>query len=151
MKKKEKKWAFTLIEILIAISIIIILASMVFININNYQPTIDLNGITREIVGDLRYAQELAVAQQIKYGIQFFTDEKKYQLIKYGAEETIIKERELPQTVSFYSIEGLSLNRVRFNSYGAVEESGKIILVNDNSIRRTIIIRPSGFVEIVEE
>ncbi len=150
MKSAKKNTALTLIEILVAISIIMILASMVFININNYQSTIDLNGITRELVSDLRYAQELAVAQQVKHGIQFFVNEKKYQIIKYGTEEIVIKEKELPQTVSFYSIDGLSLNRVRFNSYGAVEESGQVVLINENSVKRTIDIRPSGFIETGE-
>jgi len=143
----NKYRAITVIEMLVAISIIAILASFIYINLENYQPTIDLNGASRQLITDLRYAQELAVAQQVKHGIQFFVNEKKYQLIKYGESETIIKEVRLPDTVSFHLIEGLSLNRVRFNSYGAVEESGKVVLINDNSLQKTIYIRPSGFVE----
>jgi len=143
----NKYRAITVIEMLVAISIIAILASFIYINLKNYQPTIDLSGASRQLITDLRYAQELAVAQQVKHGIQFFVNEKKYQLIKYGESETIIKEVRLPDTVSFHLIEGLSLNRVRFNSYGAVEESGKVVLINDNSLQKTIYIRPSGFVE----
>jgi prepilin-type N-terminal cleavage/methylation domain-containing protein len=143
----NKYRAITVIEMLVAISIIAILASFIYINLENYQPTIDLNGASRQLITDLRYAQELAVAQQVKHGIQFFVNEKKYQLIKYGESETIIKEVRLPDTVSFHLVEGLSLNRVRFNSYGAVEESGKVVLINDNSLQKTIYIRPSGFVE----
>lgn len=149
MFKKENK-GITLVEMLVAISIFIILAGFVYIGLTNYQGTIDLNGATRELLTDLRYAQELAVSQQIKHGIQFFQSQNKYQIIKYGDTEEVIKEKELPEGISFKEIEGLSLDRVRFTSFGAVEESGRVILKSRDNLERKIEIRPSGFVEIAQ-
>ena len=147
MKKKYKK-AFTLVEMLVVVSVIGIISGISVVAIKNYQPTMNLNGIARDIVTDLRYAQQLTVSEQVKHGIKFCQIEKKYQVIRYGAEEIIIKEANLPQGVSYQSIEGFTLERARFNPYGAVEEGGTVVLINEESKTKTIEIKPSGFVKM---
>lgn len=144
----ENEKGITVVEMLVAIFIIGILAGFIYTGLTNYRGTIDLNGITRELLTDLRYAQELAVAQQVKHGIQFFRNEKKYQIIKYGETEEVIKEKQLPEGISFKNIEGLSLDRVRFTSFGAVEEAGIITLESNDNLEKKIKIRPSGFIEV---
>lgn len=140
--------AFTVIEILAVVAIIALLSSVTVVALESYQPIIDLNGTTRQIIMDLRYVQQLAVSEQIKYGIQFFKDENKYQIIKYNTPEEIINEKNLPAGITFYSINGLSNGRVQFNPYGSVEEDGEIILLNSQTNTRTIQIKPSGFIKM---
>lgn len=144
--KNEK--SLTVVEVLTVIIIVGILASVSLIGFNNYKPSIDLNGSSRELISDLRYAQQLSVSEQVRHGIQFFQNERKYQLIRYGTTQEVLKERTLPEDISFQSITGLSGNRVRFNPYGASEENGTVVLVNSKNITKIIQIKPSGFVKL---
>ncbi len=139
---------FTVIEILVVIAIITILSSLSLSVFNTFKESIDLAGCSRELVADLRYTQQLAVTEQIRHGIQFLKDEKKYQIIRYGDSEEILKEKQLPVGISYESINGLSLDRARFNPYGATEESGSVVLINTQNNKKTIQIRPSGFVKL---
>ncbi len=148
MKKIFFMSGFTAIEMIVVITIIIIISSIGLEIFSNYRESIDLIGCARELVSDLRYVQELSVTEQVRHGIQFFTEDRKYQLIRYGDTQEILKEKQLPQGIFYESIEGLSLGRVRFNPYGATEESGSIVLSNTQNAKKTIQIRPSGFVKL---
>jgi prepilin-type N-terminal cleavage/methylation domain-containing protein len=139
---------FTLSEILIAISVVIILATISISAFTTLQPDIKLSGIARELITDFRYAQQLTVTEQVNHGIHFFSLENKYQLIRYGATEEVIKEILIPGGISFQQITGFTEDTVKFNPYGSVIESGSITLVNTNNKTKTIEVRPSGFVKI---
>jgi len=138
----------TLIEILIAISLIAILSSVSFKAFQGLRPSLKLSSATRDLITDIRYVQELAVTEQVLHGICFFTLEDKYQLIRYGTDEEILQEKILPSGISFQEINGFSGNCVKFNPYGAVKKSGNIILINQKSETKTIEVRPSGFSKI---
>jgi len=140
--------AFTLIEVLIGIGIVVILAAIGASVFKNLQPTLQLSGITRELITDFRYAQQLTITKQIEHGVRFFSTEKKYQIIEYGAAEEVLKERVLPPEIGFSEINNFTGDEVKFNPYGAVKESGTIILINTvSNVTTTIEIRPSGFVK----
>jgi len=149
-----KKWGLTLIESLVIIVIIGILALMGIPAFRNYQPTLQLSGAVRELVTDLRYAQQLAVTQQLQHAVCFFPFDdgykKEYQVIQYGEcgvsewiKKGMLEEVEINQ-VNFSNPE------VIFNPYGAVKESGSITLINVKDSTTTIDIRPSGFVRIID-
>lgn len=148
IKKIKAYNAFTVIEMLAVVAIIGILSGTTIIALSSYQSTIDLNGVARDLITDLRYAQQLAVSEQTRYGIQLFESDNKYQIIKYGESEEVLKEKNLPSGISFQSITGLSEDKVKFNPYGSVEEEGDIILTNGKGDTKTIQIKPSGFVKI---
>jgi len=146
---------FTLTELLIVMGIIFILAFMSYIASSFYLPKIELSGQTRELVGDLRYAQQLAVTEQLNYAVCFFPlggggYEKKYQVIQHGQcgtspalVERIFDNIEI-EAVNFSNPE------VVFNPYGSVAESGGIVLRNSEGATSTIDVRPSGFVKIID-
>ncbi|GAI55728.1 unnamed protein product, partial [marine sediment metagenome] len=67
------KSAFTLAELLVIIGIIGILALISIPAFRAYQPNLQLSSMVRELVTDLRYAQQLAVAEQVEHGIRFFS------------------------------------------------------------------------------
>lgn len=69
--------AFSIIEFLIIIGIVAILASFGIPALRNYQPNLALNGSVRELASDLRYAQQLTVAEQIEHSIIFYSMDKK--------------------------------------------------------------------------
>jgi len=144
------KKGFTLIEFIVAITILIILASISVFTYRSIQPSLQLSGATRNLVTDLRYAQQLAVTEQKDHGVWFSTTtEDKYQIIRHeNSATTTIKEVVLEE-ISFQYISPLTDNEVRFNPYGAAREMATTTLSTDNKTK-TIKISPSGFVKILD-
>ncbi len=138
--------SFTLIELLIIIGIIGILVLIGIPAFRVYQPTMQLSSATRELIVDLRYTGQLAVLEQIEHSIHFVTMTNEYQIIRHSPVEQILKTKGLPGKVRFKTIVGLTNNRVIFNSFGAVRETGTVTLINTKNATRIIDIRPSGFI-----
>jgi len=137
-------------ELLIIIGIIGTLALIGIPTFRAYQPGLELSGIVRELVTDLRYAGQLAVTEQVDHGVRFFFATGQYQIIKHGALDEIIKSKNLPQKVSFQEIAGLTNDEAVFNPYGAAKETGTITFINTKNSTITIDIRPSGFIKIIK-
>ena len=144
----EKSTGFGLIEILIVIAMVAIITGISLVSFKNIQPILELKGMTRELIADFRYAQQSAVTQQIDHGIHIFPTERKYQVIRYGAVQEILKEKLLPDKIDFLEINGFTNNEVIFNAYGAAKEEGTIIILSvENNSTTSIEISPSGFVK----
>ena len=148
MKFSNIQKGFTLIELVIVFAIIVILAGISLASFRNIQPNIKLNGAARNLVTDLRYAQQLAIAEQIDYGVFFSTSTHGYKILKHENTTTTIKVVSLPGGISYGSITPLTGYEMRFNSYGAVKEEGSISLINDQNTSTTVTVSPSGFVKI---
>jgi len=144
------KKSFTLIEVLIVISIIGIIAGVSWGTLKFLQPSWQLNSAVREILGDLHFAQQMAVTEQVNYGVSFFATTSEYQITKYGTTTQIILSKSLPADIEFKEITGFTNNEVLFNPYGAVKEGGTVSLINKVGKTKTVEIRPSGFVKIAE-
>ena len=148
MKKIEQSAGFGLIEILIAVAIVAIITGIGFVSFKNIFPVLELKGMTRELITDLRYAQQLAVTQQINHGVHIFLTEGKYEIVKYGATQEILKQKFLPSEIDFLQVNGFTNDEVKFNAYGAAKEEGTIIIVaTGNNSTTTIEVSPSGFVK----
>ena len=147
-----KKRGFTLTELLLVIFILGILILIGVPAFRNYQPGMQLSGTLRELISDLRYAQQLAVTEQIDHGIRLLSGDDKYQIIEYALEgEEILQEKSFPSEVGFHQIDGLTDSQAVFNPYGALTgEAGSVTLINSRNETATIDIRPSGFVRIIE-
>ncbi len=148
-KLKFKSIGFTIIELAVVITIIVILIGISIAVFANFQPDLQLNGSARNLVTDLRYVQQLTVTEQIKYCLKFFLSEKKYQIIQCGSSE-FLSEISLPDGIRSITTSGFTNDEIEFNPYGAVKESGSVVLENTNNKTKTIEIRPSGFVRISE-
>jgi len=150
--KSKIQTGFTLIESLAVIAIIGVLVSISVLAFKLYQPTFQLSGETRDLVANLRYTQQLAVTEQINHAVCFFSldggYENKYEIIKYGECGVSTPQKEK-------NLEGIKIKQVNFSSpaiifnpYGAVIESGTVVLENTKNKTKTIEVKPSGFVKI---
>ena len=139
-------------ELLITVGVIIILISVSVPVINNIKPQVQLSGSVRDLITDIRYAQQLAVTEQIDHGVYFSTTtEDKYQIIKHGGSaDSIIKEKLLPDGIDFQHITPLVSDEIRFNPYGAADEEGEITLINSHGVTTTIRVSPAGFVRTLD-
>ncbi|MFH1643047.1 MAG: type II secretion system protein [Patescibacteria group bacterium] len=144
---------FTLTEVIVVISITGILALISFPVLRNFQPTLQLNSMVRDLVSNLRLTQQLAVSEQIEYCFVLpdnFPSNREYQIIQCG-ETQFFKQGFIPEDVIGLTIDpSLSNNEVRYNSYGAVKESAQITIENVENRTKTIDVRPSGFIRIID-
>ncbi len=146
------KNGFTLTELLIILGIIVILISISIPLINNIRPQLILSGAVRDLITNIRYAQQLAVTEQADHGVYFSTTtEDKYQIIRHkNGADSVVKEKLLPDGINFQQITPLTSNEIRFNPYGAVDEDGEITLINNNGATTTVRISSSGFVKTLD-
>jgi Tfp pilus assembly protein FimT len=144
----KKRQGFSLLEILVILSIIVLLSTISIPYLRKYQPNLKLNATARDLTSDLRYAQQLTVTEQVVYLVDFNLDSDSYQILKTGAATTTVKTVEFDSDVSFQQITDLPNNQVVFNFYGGVSEAGRIILVNINGKTATINIKPSGYIQL---
>jgi len=142
--------SFTLVELLTVMLILGVLALIGIPAFKVYQPNLQLSGVVRELATDLRYAEQLAITEQVEHGIIFFPGTGQYQLVRHGNPDEVIESKNLPTEVSFQTITGLTNNEVIFNPYGAAKEAGLVTLVNTKNATSTIDIRPSGFIKIIK-
>lgn len=142
--------SFTLIELLTIVFIFGILCLIGVPAFKAYQPSLQLSSAIRELVTDLRYAEQLSITEQVEHGVVFFPETGRYQIIRHGASDEVIKSQSLPEKVSFQQIIGLPNNEVVFNPYGAAKETGSVILINTKNSTNTVDIRPSGFIKIIK-
>lgn len=146
LKKIE---GFTILELMIAIGILIIITGTSLFAILSLIPTLKISSISRDLITDLRYAQELALSQQIDYSVYFITSTKEYKIIKKTSPQEEILTKKLPSEISFKEID-FPNNEVIFNLYGGVKEAGKIILENQKGQENVIQVSPSGFTKLIK-
>lgn len=137
-----------LINLLISLSIVVLIATITIPYLKKYQPNLKLNATARDMVSDMRLAQQLTVTEQVVHQVYFDILNDSYQILKIGAETSILKSVNLDDDVSFQQITGLTDDKVVFNYYGSVSEPGQIILININNETAEINIKPSGYVQL---
>lgn len=155
-----QKKGFTLTEVLIVISIIVILIGISVPVLIKYQPSLQLSSSVRDLITDLRYSQQLTVTEQIEHCICFFPldgeYEKRYQIIRCGESDpqcgepdpVLVKEKSLPEKIKTLTISDSFINdEVRYNPYGAVKTAGTVTLTDTKDETKTIEVKPSGFVK----
>lgn len=149
--------AFTLIEILVVIGIIIILAAVAVPGLGTFQKESALHNSTEEIINTLRLAQNRTLASESssKYGVYFdnVSSPHRYTLFKgssYAARDTVFDEVFLiPKSVEIASISLGGGNEVVFDRIvGTTSQFGQISLelVSDSTKTTTIYIESSGIV-----
>ena len=139
---------FSLIELLVVLAIFAVMASMALISINHWQPTWKLAAASRSLTIDLRYAQQRAVTEQVKYSIFFSLEGNYYQIKRLGESPALILQKPLPNGVSFSSISGFTADEAVFNVFGAAETAGVVVLENTSQQIKTLNVRPSGSVKL---
>ena len=140
-------------EILTVIGIIIVVSSMTFLVLRNYQKSQDLKNSTRDFIGNLKLAQQYSVTEQVKYAARISILNNDYYLVKKSDPEEIIASFALAESINFSSQDGLVNDEAVFNPTGAVDFAGNVFLTHEQTQTRTkISIKPSGYVtwEFVE-
>lgn len=151
---------FTLIELVMVLVIVGIMAAVIMPKASA-SSAIRLEAVCQKIAGDLRYVQEMALGQQVRFGILFNPNAESYFAYRVDT-STKIKD---PQTrndldISFTSLsefKGIEIASTNFNdkiefdskgspyngSYSLMTSQGIIILQTaDGAYSRTVRIEP---------
>lgn len=146
---KTNKNGSALFNVLVSLGIIALLTTISIPYIKKYQPNLQLNASARELASNLRYTQQLTITEQVVHFIYLDVVNNSYEVRKNSATSTIlIRTIGLPTDIYFEQISGLTDNKIYFNSYGGVNESGDIILKNNINKETNISIKPSGYVQL---
>jgi len=145
--KKNQPGFSLLTDILVAAGIIALLSATSIPFIGRYQPTLKLSSAAKQLSGDLRYAQQLTITEQINHILRLDLIQKSYQITK---EDGLIKSVQLENGISFSA--STTATSVEFNPYGAVTGSstGQIVLQNDSGKTAVINVKPSGYIQLVQ-
>lgn len=139
-----------IMSILVGAGIVALLSAAVLPYLLKYQPNLKLNGVARDLATDLRYAQQMTITEQIEYLVQLDLINNNYKIQKVDIATTTLKTVVFPAEVNYQQVDDLTDNQVVFNSYGAVRQSGQIVLVNTNGNTAIINVKPSGYIQLVQ-
>lgn len=143
-----KSSGFTMIEILVVLSIFTLLTTISIPYLSAWYSPIKLRGVQREIVSSLRLTQQNSVTTQKNHLIRFNVPGNSYSLIKKDGGETVLKTTILPSGVTFSSITLQPVvNEVEFNPAAAPNSTGDINLINNKGETKKIEVTPSGFIK----
>lgn len=146
----QQKSGFSLIELMITLSVIIILISITIPTINAYQKSLTLNNEATKLIGKLRLAQQQAVSEQIKYSLQLEPATNSYSLINESASSTV-ETINLPPELQITNLSGFLNNRATFNPIGAADYEGQFNL--QNSVGQSILIevKSAGYISYTKQ
>ena len=143
----KKHSGFTLVELIIIVAIIGALSVISIPNFKQYLTNLELNNSTKQLIGKMKIAQQYTVTEQLVHSVRMDILGSSYYLIKTEPSEEILETISLDDSVIFHSFTGIQNNEVVFNSAGAVEYSGTIVLEHQTSLKQTQInIKPSGYI-----
>jgi len=148
MQLSQNQKGSMLADLLVVMGIIALLSTISIPYLRKYQPNLKLSAAARNLTTDLRYAQQLTITEQNIYQVVFDLIDNTYEIQKIDTATTSIKLVNLDSEISIKQITDLTDNKVVFNYYGGVSQSGQIILTNINNTEATINIKPSGYVQL---
>ncbi len=133
-----KNKGFTILELMVTISIFFLIVSFSNYGINGWVSKIKLESDMRAVYTQLLKARQLAIINQINYGIKFEPQNDSYILIK---EETELEIKKLNEGIKYSRISFGDSNQVTFTPLGTAR-SGHVKIKNTYSDSYKLIVAP---------
>lgn len=148
---------FTFIELIVAIGIIVVIATIGFLNLYNFRSESELDLTVREIISVLRNAQDRSISQEdgVQWGGYFENPSvgDGYYLLYKGVTTTVVSKSVLRSSIQFLDPISNANKNVLFSSLSGlpiidgIPNSStiiKIVLKNDSSKVRVIFVNSNG-------
>ena len=154
------KKGFTLIELIIVLSIVIVVAGISIPVYNNLKPRYRLNGAARQVTSDMMWARMQAVSQNNEFMVDFVDAQHKYTILDDNNNNGSVDSGESTVTKNiqdeYYDVVFSSTADPIFYPRGIASPGATITLnlLNEDGIKigtRTVKINLAGRVKIDEE
>ncbi|GAB6138838.1 GspH/FimT family pseudopilin [Halanaerobaculum tunisiense] len=119
---REQEAGFTLLEIILVITILSTLATMGIPKFTSYLQHLKLTTAVNNLVTDFQFAREQTISQDQQYGIVFKPDQNQY---------LVVKSKSQPQVVKRISLEEVNLTQVTFSQYDSTLGQHKAIFFQE--------------------
>ncbi len=140
----------TAIEILIVLIVAGILTFVAVGRLTGYRSLLNLQALARSLAGDVRLAQQQAVARDENYRLVVTAGSPGYYRVEKVSGAVVVREVELPVDVAV-STAGFSANTLEFVPTGAPVLTGSFCLTNTTGYSVTVKVRPAtGRAEILD-
>ncbi len=126
MRKREKEAGFTLMELLVVVSIIAISTSIAVPTFLSWAPKFRLNSAADELEKNLMLARVSAISQNCNIIVNFFESQRKY-TITYKDKVDVV---ELPAGTYF---SGIGTSTLTFNTIGQADSNMEIKIYSDSN------------------
>ncbi|MDD5593656.1 MAG: prepilin-type N-terminal cleavage/methylation domain-containing protein [Candidatus Margulisbacteria bacterium] len=157
-----KNRGFTLVEVIVAISIVIIISAVVMINLNPFR-LIKLDAAAKKVSVDLQYARNLALSTAKWYGVSFEVDPvNTYSVFQSNGANTVIEDPARPGEsfvvnlydylggVKIWSVDFGGAATVKFNPLGipyrgngTLLTATSVITLEYSGITKTVQVTPN--------
>jgi len=142
---------FTLLELVLTISLIMLVALMVGPKLMNAYPRVNLKSEGIRLRSDLTYAQQLAITHNRSYRVRFKASLNTVTIyrVEIPLPPALVSERTLPNGTKIAG-SSFSLGYVEFNGLGEPSEGGNVVLVSSKGTTLSVIVSPgTGHVTLV--
>lgn len=149
LHKTINRQSFTIIEMLVVLAMSAILIASLVPTLSQYLPGVNLSGSTRDLLSNLREAQERAITEQNQFLIRFdlSANPKNYKLISIvNSVEEVIRQIDFPESVSVSIDPSITDNQIIFSPDGGPSASGNINLSAGGN-NKIISVSPAGFIK----
>lgn len=136
----------TIIELVVTVAILGSMVSLIAFFIQLGKPAMELYSSSKTLAQTLRTARNLAVTEQVAYGVVFNAANSSYDLVKIPA--ATVETHTLASSVIYKEDIPFTSDTVTFNSAGTASQEGTILLENETGSQKSVIIKPSGYVEV---
>lgn len=137
--KNEKRRNVTILELIIAITLILMISSVGFVKLqgNNYK----IISFTKQLCSDLRYVRRENMLNNSTVYIRFFQENNRYGYSLHRNKQ-IDKELTLPQSTKLNYPKNFSDSFIKFNRDGSFVKGGGTITINKGNDYKYITIVP---------
>jgi len=151
------KKAFTLIELIMVITVVGIISAVIFPAFINSYNNIKLESAYKQLRQDIKYAQQLAINLEIAHGILFNPEQESYSVYRQIT-SNIVRDPATQKPLTVYYTSGIfsgvdlvsttftvpDTNRLEFDSFGAPQGGGIIILSYDGVEKNITVEEKTG-------
>jgi prepilin-type N-terminal cleavage/methylation domain-containing protein len=153
MKKTGIPKGFTLVEVLIVMSLIMIMASFAIPAYQHYTINSGMKTVAREIIADIINARQSAIARNVRYRLTFNTASNNYMLARKDADPAVTYSNVWPgpknlndfgKGVVFQNVNLNGGSILYFERRGTLTNPGTITLKNSVNSTATITAQMTG-------